>query len=63
MKDNTAFLMAASIYSGYLAATDVVYMSKSIRENLMEKATADAMLLIGKMENKYSTEELKVVEK
>ena len=65
MKDNTVFLVAANIYAGYLAAEGryADERNKSQREGYMNKATADAMLLIGKIENRYTAEELKVVEK
>lgn len=65
MKDNTVFLMTASIYAGYIASygsgSDV--MKRSDRDDYMKRAIGDAMLLIGKIESTYSAEELKVVGK
>lgn len=61
MKDNTVFLMAASIYAGYVAKREETSIQKD--QDLMLQAAADAMRLVGLIEDRYTPDGLKVVEK
>lgn len=62
MKDNTVFLMTASIYAGYIASYgyEANNLSRSEREDYMKRSLGDAMLLIGKIQDTYKPEVLNI---